>query len=360
MSRASEGHEAIAGRRGGPQGQSRLDAFGWDRQWAQAFGQVAPAGTVPGRVVRGGKDRVLVATEQGDDLAGAAELPVAGDWVALEVGGEDDDPRCRVVAVLPRRSTLVRHRSRGVARPQVLAANADVVFVAASLDKPLNPARLDREIVTAWQSGAEPVVVLTKADRAGADLDTLTQDLSKRLGRHHRIVVTSAHDGRGIDQLRAELSTTTRPHATAVLFGPSGSGKSTLANALIGRQVAQTRAVRPGDLKGRHTTTNRHLLPVPGGGLLIDTPGLRSMGLWEVGEGLFKAFGDLEQLATGCRFSSCTHTGEPGCAVRDAIVNGEIDAARVASWKKLNEEFDSLVAPEAQAMRRRPRQPRRR
>lgn len=336
----------------------RLTTFGWDDGWAASFADVLaglPAGALPGRVIGGGHDRVLVATEEGDDFAGAADLPVVGDWVAL-TSGVDDDPRYRVGAVLPRRSALVRHRSRGVARPHVLAANADVVFVVAGLDKPLNPERIDREIVTAWQSGAEPVVVLTKADLlavpASSGVQGVVERLRRRIGLQHHVIVSSADDGRGIDLLRAELSTSTHPHATAVLFGPSGAGKSTLANRLIGDGVLATASVRARDLKGRHTTTNRHLLPVPGGGVLLDTPGLRAVGLWEVDDGLFLAFRDLEDLAAGCRFPSCSHTTEPGCAVRAAIEAGDVDPDRVASWQKLNDEFDALVSPEAQAARR--------
>jgi ribosome biogenesis GTPase len=337
----------------------RLTTFGWDDGWADAFAAVAPDGAMPGRVVQGGQDRVLVATEEGDDFAGASELPVVGDWVAL-TAGVDDDPRFQVAAVLPRRSTLVRHRSRGVARPHVLAANADVVFVVAGLDKPLNPERIDRELVTAWQSGAEPIVVVTKADLLdpALDLEEVVAGLQLRVGARHRIVVTSSTDGRGIEELRRELSTPELPHATAVLFGPSGAGKSTLANRLIGEDVLATGAVRERDLKGRHTTTNRHLKSVPGGGVLLDTPGLRSMGLWEVDDGLFLAFRDLEDLAADCRFSSCTHSSEPGCVIRAAVEAGDVDPDRVANWQKLNDEFDALVSPEAQAARR-PGRPRR-
>lgn len=326
--------------------------FGWDDEWAAHFVAVAPAGSVPARVIQGGQDRVMVATEDGDDFAGASALPVVGDWVAL-TAGVDDDPKYQVVAIMPRRSELVRHRSRGVSRPQALGANADIVFIVAGLDKELNPSRIDREIVTAWQSGAEPVLVLTKADLLDPSmrLDDVLAPLQRRIGAHHHIVVSSVTDDRGIAELQAELSTPQRPHATAVLFGPSGAGKSTLANRLIGSDVLAVGAVRAGDLKGRHTTTNRHLKLVPGGGVLLDTPGLRSMGLWEVDDGLFQAFRDIEDVAANCHFSNCRHEGEPGCAVRAGIAAGTVDADRVESWRKLNDEFDALVTPQAQAAR---------
>ncbi len=330
----------------------RLTRFGWDDEWTAHFEAVAPAGSVPARVIQGGQDRVMVATEDGDDFAGAADLPVVGDWVAL-TAGPDDDPRYQVVEIMPRRSELVRHRSRGVSRPQALGANADIVFIVAGLDKELNPSRIDREIVTAWQSGAKPIVVLTKADLfdPSLDIDDVVSRLRRRIGLHHDVIVSSATDGRGIDALRADLSTDSCPHATAVLFGPSGAGKSTLANRLIGSDVLAVGAVRASDLKGRHTTSNRHLKLVPGGGVLLDTPGLRSMGLWEVDDGLFQAFRDIEDVAANCRFSNCSHDGEPGCAIHAGIAAGAVDADRVDSWRKLNDEFDALVTPQAQAAR---------
>lgn len=326
---------------------SRLAAYGWDDGWARAFAEAARAGAVPGRVARSGQDRVLVATEEGDDLAGASELPVVGDWVAVRAES-DAEPRYRVAAVLPRRSELVRQRGRGMAAPQPLAANADVVLVVAGLDAGPNPSRIDRQLVTVWQSGAEPLVVLTKADVVSeTDAAVVAERLQHRLGPHHEVLLTSARDGRGINELRARL----RPRRTAALFGASGAGKSALANALLGADRFATGPVRATDHQGRHTTTARHLLPVRGGGVLLDTPGLRSVGLWEADEGLFRAFADIEKLATDCRYASCQHRDEPGCAVQAAIAEGRLDPDRLESWRTLNAEFDVLMHPAAQRRR---------
>jgi ribosome biogenesis GTPase len=263
-----------------------------------------------------------VRTASGQLRARADVLPATGDWVALGTG-----PKPMVDLILPRWSALEREG-------QVLAADIDVVFVVASLDRPLNLNRIERELVLAWDSGARPVVVLTKAD-ATPDAEMLTKTVSARaVGTD--VVTTSAATGHGTDDVLAHL----RPNRTAVLLGPSGAGKSTLVNRMVPDVVQATAEVREGDHKGRHTTSSRHLLVVPGGGVLIDTPGLRSVGLTGAEGGVALAFPDVEEIGQHCRFRDCRHTGEPGCAVVAAVEDGRLDRDRVASYRKLQAELE--------------------
>jgi len=207
------------------------------------------------------------------------------------------------------------------------------VFVVAALDRPLNLNRIERELVLAWDSGARPVVVLTKAD-AASDADVLTKTVVDRAVGVD-VITTSASSGAGVDDVAAHL----RPNRTAVLLGPSGAGKSTLVNRLMQREAQATGDVRAGDHKGRHTTSSRHLLVIPGGGVLIDTPGLRSVGLGGADAGVALAFPDVEAIAEGCRFRDCRHAGEPGCAVTVAVEDGRLDRDRVDSYRKVQGEM---------------------
>jgi ribosome biogenesis GTPase len=268
-------------------------------------------------VERGG---VLVATPVGERRAAGPAL-VVGDWVALD----DED---RVVAVVERWSSLGRRDpDHG---HQVLAANVDVVLVVAPVDR-LSLARIERELVAAWDSGARPVVVVTKSDLAQPDL---VDGVRRRLDSVD-VVVTSSVEGSGVDEVARLLG----PPVTAVLLGPSGAGKSTLLNALLGEERLATGAVRDGDARGRHTTTSRRLLAVPSGGSVIDMPGLRSLGLDVDAGSLAAAFSDIDELAEGCRFADCSHTVEPGCAVAAAVDAGRLDPARLASHRKLLREI---------------------
>jgi ribosome biogenesis GTPase len=295
--------------------------LGWDDRVAALWASVAADGLEPARVGRVDRDRCLLFTAGGTLRARAETLPATGDWVALR-----RRPAPAVAAVVPRWSTLARDG-------QVLAANVDVVLVVAALDRPLNVNRIERELVLAWDSGAQPVVVLTKADRAD-DADGAVETVTAR-AVGVAVVLTSATEGAGVDGVARRL----RPHRTAVLLGPSGAGKSTLANRLLGADVLATRDVRAGDGKGRHTTTSRHLLVVPSGGVLIDTPGLRSLGLSGTeAEGVAMTFPDIEEASRACRFRDCRHEGEPGCAVAADVAEGRLDADRVASYRKLDDE----------------------
>jgi ribosome biogenesis GTPase len=305
-----------------PDSFDALVPLGWDDRVAALFTSVAEPHHQPARVGRVDRDRCTVRTATGQLRAAAPVLPTTGDWVARRV-----DPEPTVDAVLPRWSALEREG-------QLLAADIDVVFVVASLDRPLNLNRIERELVLAWDSGARPVVVLTKAD-ATPDADVLAKTVEARAVGVD-VVLTSAASGFGVDQLHRHL----RPNRTAVLLGPSGAGKSTLVNRLMADEAQATGDVREGDHKGRHTTSSRHLLVVPGGGVLIDTPGLRSVGLTGAEGGVALAFPDVEEIGEGCKFRDCRHVGEPGCAVVDAVEDGRLDRDRVASYTKLQSELE--------------------
>ena len=310
-----------------------LVPYGWDERVATLYASLASDGHEPGRVGRVDRDRCTVRTATGTLRAAAEVLPVTGDWVALR----HDDGSPAVDVVLSRWSALEREG-------QLLAANVDIVFVVAALDRELNLNRMERELVLAWDSGARPVVVLTKSVSV-ADVDVLTKTVAARAVGVD-VVTTSAASGQGVEDLLAHI----RPNRTAVLLGPSGAGKSTMVNRILDREALVTAPVREGDHKGRHTTSSRHLVVVPGGGVLIDTPGLRSVGLTGAEGGVALTFPDIEELGEGCRFRDCRHVGEPGCAVVEAMGDGRLDPERVASYRKVQGEMEeSAKEPWAKA-----------
>jgi ribosome biogenesis GTPase / thiamine phosphate phosphatase len=280
-------------------------------------------------------------------LAGptAAGLPAVGDWVCLRDR--------HIHAVLPRRTALSRRQPGGGAHEQVLAANVDLVLAVVAPGRDANPRRLERLLALAWESGAQPVVVLGRADLCpewGTDLATEVAGLAA-VAPGVDVLPLSCFTGEGVDDVAALL----RPGKTAVLLGSSGVGKSTLVNRLAGRDLLATGEVRD-DGRGRHTTTHRQLVALAGGGLVIDTPGLRELGLWTGGEGTAAAFDDLEALAAGCRFGDCRHRTESGCAVRAAVAKGRLDPDRLAAWEKLQRELawvERRADPLAAAERRR-------
>lgn len=308
-----------------------LAPYGADDRVVALFATYADADLVPGRIARVDRDRSVVATAEGMITATSDELPVVGDWVALRPPRAEGLPS--IDAILPRWSELSKRGSGPIPRPQVVAANVDVAFIVVGLDREPSPNRIERELVVVWESGARPVVVLNKSD-ATADAEAEGVAVRDRIGLVD-VMVVSAKTGGGIDEMTAAL----RPGLTAVLLGPSGVGKSTLVNAIVGNDVAITGEVRESDHRGRHTTTFRSLMPVPGGGVLLDTPGVRSISLWDVEGGIALTFPEIEELVDSCRFGDCEHDSEPGCAVKDALADGRIDPARFESWDKLQREL---------------------
>lgn len=324
-----------------------LDELGYTTAWRTLFEPHAAGGLVPARVVRSNRGRVLVATSSGylrarssasllKSAAGPAELPVVGDWVAV-LAPEDLDVAL-VEAVLERKSAITRGDPGKSSETQVLVANVDTVFVVHAIGEGPNLRRIERELSLAWDSGAIPVVVLTKSDLSLDPESALAAVESVALGVD--VLVTSALAGDGVEPLLTYIS----GHRTAVLVGPSGAGKSTLINALLGEERQATRAVRLGDGRGRHTTVARELFQMPGGGILIDTPGLRALGLTGSEEGISSAFPDIEELAASCRFRDCAHGDEPGCAVRAAVEAGTLAPERFASYRKLIGESQDAAA----------------
>lgn len=316
----------------------QLVRLGWDAGFAAAFLPLGAGGLRPGRVGR--LDRGLATVELGDGQVRAAmgREPVAvGDWVG--VGG---DPPA-IGAVLERRAALVREAAGDATLEQVLAANVDTVFITVSLETEPNLRRLERSLALAWSSGAIPVVVLTKADRC-ADVDAAVGEV-EGVAVGVDVVATSSVTGAGLAALAPWVGRRADGTApTVVVIGASGAGKSTLVNALAGEQVMATQSVRAADGKGRHTTAHRQLVPLPSGALLLDTPGLRGLGLWATAEAVDATFADLEELAEQCRFGDCGHGDEPGCAVTGAIAAGTLAPERLASWRKLRNELVLLAA----------------
>jgi len=304
-----------------------LRPYGWSDRVFALWNEVRDPSLRPARVVRVERGACVVAGDDGvERMTRTPEGVAVGDWVGVTGG--------TVRAVLPRWSTVARMdpaRSGAQAGAQVLAADVDVVVITAPADR-LTAARVERELAVAWDSGAVPVVAVTKVD-----LDHGTDaagDLEMRL-RGVDVLATSARTGEGLTELRSLLSS----GRTGLLFGASGAGKSTLANALMGADVQVTETVREDDSRGRHTTTSRQLLCLPSGGVLIDTPGLRSLAL--AGDvALDEVFPEIDELARACRFRDCRHAGEPGCAVLAAVADGSLDSGRLSSYRKLEREAD--------------------
>jgi len=339
-----------------------LGAWGWDEAWAAVFAAQAAEGSRPARVLAEERGRYLVATARGERWAAVsgrmrhatsslADFPAVGDWLALSPTDDGAPSSLTTVArVLPRRSRISRRASVELVDERVLAANVDTLLIVQACGHDLNPRRLERYLAMAWSSGSAPEVVLNKAD--------LCADMPSALARLGPVAtgvpvhVVSAARGDGLGELRAAL----RRGRTVAFVGSSGVGKSTLVNALLGEARQAVRAVRPDDERGRHTTVRRELVATPGGALLLDTPGLRSLELWEAGDGLERTFGEIADLARDCRFNDCSHQHEPGCAVAAAIERGDLPAERLAAQRKLQREQRALaerVTPRGRAESRR-------
>jgi len=322
-----------------------LAVLGFTERFQALFASLAEQGFSPGRVCRVDRGLPLVLTESGPVRAepaahlreSADSMPAVGDWVALARPEGHDVAIAE--AILPRSSAFTRKDPGERVIGQVMAANIDTVFVVQTLAPAApNLSRIERELVLAWESGAKPVVVLTKADLC-RHADALRAEVAAvALGVD--IHATSAITGQGIDELRGYLA----PGRTVAFFGASGVGKSTLINCLMGTDVQETAEVRETDGKGRHTTVAREMFFLPGGGILIDTPGMRALALWDADEGIASAFPDIEELAEECRFADCTHAQEPRCAVRAAVEAEKLTERRLESYLRLKEELERLAA----------------
>ncbi len=318
-----------------------LSRLGWDDMFASAYRPMDRADAAPGRVLRAdrgvctvlGAAGVVRASLAGGVLLGAARdpsrLPCAGDWVVLR---HWPDRRTTVECVLPRRTALVRRTADKDSTGQVLAANMDTVAVVEPMHPAPDDARVERLLALAWESGAQPVLVLSKSDTA-SDGNAIARQLA-RLAPDVPVLPVSAPTGAGLARLRELVA----PGRTLALLGRSGAGKSTLVNALAGTPVMPVQEIRRADGMGRHTTAYRNLVPVPGGGAVLDTPGIRGVGLLDTATGLDQAFADIAELAAHCRFGDCGHRAEPACAVRAALEDGSLTPRRLESWRKLRRE----------------------
>jgi ribosome biogenesis GTPase / thiamine phosphate phosphatase len=346
-----------------------LAPFGFDEYFAASFLEAAEAGEVPARVVevqRGRYGLILPgpearaesadATLRGrlsyearliDETGGSSLLPAVGDWVVARSVARSAALHAAssfvIASILPRRSAFARRESGGSSErlaAQVLAANVDTAFIVAAADQRWSPRRIERYVTLAYEAGVAPVVVVTKADMAedGAALVDEARGLSPGI----EAVLVCAPEGRGLESLSPWL----KSGKTVVLLGSSGAGKSTLLNALAGREVAATSAVRADDDRGRHTTTHRELYRLPSGALVIDSPGLREIQILAGEDALAEAFADVEALAARCRFRDCSHEAEPGCAVRAALESGELERGRFEGWRKISREVAFLAARE--------------
>jgi ribosome biogenesis GTPase len=324
--------------------QHSLEALGWSEFFADAFAPYEPEGLIPGRVAVQERGAVVLFTTNGP--VQARGHAVTGDWVAF------DPDRGAVGAVLPRRTRFAR-KEPWLTEEQVVAANVDTVFLITDCGRDFKPRRLERYLTATWDSGADPVIVLTKSDLADDVWETVAEAEAVAFGVPVHAV--SSVTGEGVDELAPYLA----PGRTVALLGSSGVGKSTLANRLLGEELLATGDVRS-DGRGRHTTTHRELVLLPGGALLLDTPGMRELQLWADESALDETFADVAALAEECRFTDCAHGSEPGCAVRAALADGSLPQVRWESYRKLQRELRALAVKQDARLRSEARKERRR
>lgn len=321
-----------------------LERYGWSDELQAQFDPYAARGLVPARVTVQQRGFLTLASPLGEltaELAGrfsfeaeAGAYPVVGDWVA--VAARPEEGSATIHNVLPRKTAFIRKVAGTAIAEQVIAANVETAFLVTSLNADLSLRRLERYLTTAWESGAQPAIVLTKADLCD-DVESAVFDVES-IAYGVPVHPVSALTGRGLDDLRSYL----QPGRTVVLLGTSGVGKSTLVNTLAGAELLATQPIREDDGRGRHTTSHRELVLLPGGGLILDTPGMRELGLWDASEGVSGAFEDVEALFADCRFNDCAHGAEPDCAVRAALAEGTLDSTRWESYVKLQRELAHL------------------
>jgi len=330
-----------------------LQRWGWCSYFEALWNEGERENAVPARVIAQQRKFWRIAGAFGEGWAEASgklrlageegvEWPAVGDWVVADV--REAGGSALILEVLPRRSRFVRKMAGKKIAEQVLAANVDTALLVSALDGDFSPRRVERYLAQCWEAGAKPVIVLNKADACG--------DASDKAGEIERIAlgtdvcVISARTGQGMEGMEKFLA----PGQTVVLLGSSGVGKSTIANRLLGELKQNVQPVREGDSRGRHTTTGRELFVLLGGALLIDTPGLRELQLWDAAEGVSQTFADIDVLAAECRFGDCTHEDEPGCAVQAALNAGTLEEARLENRRKLLREQEFLrrkMDPEA-------------
>jgi ribosome biogenesis GTPase len=320
-----------------------MTALGWSPSRAEEFEPYAADGLVPARIAAQHRGAYVVYAESGErraEVSGrlrhgavtASDFPAVGDWVALDVRAGADVALIHGVLA---RATSFSRKAAGEEAEQVVAANVDVVLLVSAFDDDLNVRRIERYLAAGWESGAQPVIVLNKSDLSGDVAGEIAEVEGIAFGVPVHAV--SCMDGSGVSELAAYLA----GNRTVALLGSSGVGKSSLLNRLLGwerQDVAETRA----DGKGRHTTTHRELVALPGGGLVLDTPGMRELGLWDAGAGVGETFADVAELAARCRFVDCAHESEPGCAVRAALADGSLASERLESYRKLERELRHL------------------
>jgi ribosome biogenesis GTPase len=324
---------------------SGMIALGWEPFFENGFQSLSDSNLTPGRVIRQLKKTYGV--HDGEHLYQAVlggkffvkagtplALPVVGDWVGFR--GDNRKDRVMIREVLPRKSQFVRKVVLENTKPQVIAANVDIVFIVNGLDRDFNLRRIERYLSLTYESGAKPVIILNKIDLCDNPDHAVREVEAVAAGVD--VIAVSALTNKGIEQLTPHLKT----GVTVAFLGSSGVGKSTLVNLFMGRTVMEVREVRKNDQRGRHTTTHRELFTLPNGSMIIDTPGLRELQLWGSEENLNQTFSDIEKLAESCRFSDCKHEQEPGCAVKSAVEAGEIDEARYANYLKLKKELMNL------------------
>lgn len=331
----------------------QLAGLGWCSFFENHFLELRDAALAPARVVEELKTFYRVRTDCGEFLAGIAGrlrylaqnrdgLPAVGDWVAVRRSASDG--RAQIESILPRRTKLSRKAAGRNSTEQIIATNLDVVFIVSSLNREFNLRRIERYLAAVWESGAHPVVLLNKADLC-PEASSLAAEV-EAVAVAVPVYPVSALERSGLDAVRRHLG----PEMTAAFVGSSGVGKSTIINALAGEGHLAVGAVRPFDDRGRHTTTSRQAVFLPGGGIVIDTPGMREFQLWDSGQGLSQTFEDIETLAKDCRFRDCSHQGEPGCAVEGAISEGRLAPERLENHRRLQAELRFLerkVDPQA-------------